>query len=155
MEATGVGLGQLLLALDATMVTLVEAPRGLDLPVSSAALIDHDDVRLGLADAAGSADVFLLLGIDEHGVLTWLDQQVDLRAPAAIFVKEPSDAVVNRARQRVPPSWPSNPAPGGSGSTAWSTTSSNTTGIARIRLTTPAPTCSDWRSRSPTAPTAW
>jgi len=97
MEATGVGLGQLLLALDATMVTLVEAPRGLDLPVSSAALIDHDDVRLGLADAAGSADVFLLLGIDEHGVLTWLDQQVALRAPAAIFVKEPSDAVVNRA----------------------------------------------------------
>ena len=31
------------------MVSLVEAPRGLDLPVGSAALIDSDDVRLGLA----------------------------------------------------------------------------------------------------------
>ena len=35
----GVGLGQLLLALDATLVSLADAPRGLDLPVSSAALI--------------------------------------------------------------------------------------------------------------------
>ena len=58
----GVGLGQLLLALDATLVSLVDAPRGLDLPVGSAALIDSDDVRLGLAAAAGSADVFFLLG---------------------------------------------------------------------------------------------
>ena len=41
-------LGQLLLALDRTMVTLVEAPRGLDMPVGSVALVDADDVRLGL-----------------------------------------------------------------------------------------------------------
>ncbi len=31
------------------MVTLVEAPRGLDMPVGSVALVDADDVRLGLA----------------------------------------------------------------------------------------------------------
>ncbi|WP_396936174.1 hypothetical protein, partial [Mycolicibacterium sp.] len=47
MPTTGVSLGQLLLALDATLVRLVQAPRGLDLPVASAALIDSDDVRLG------------------------------------------------------------------------------------------------------------
>ena len=58
-----VGLGQLLLALDATVVSLVDAPRGLDLAVGSAALIDSDDVRLGLAPAAGSADLFFLLGV--------------------------------------------------------------------------------------------
>jgi DNA-binding PucR family transcriptional regulator len=97
MTSTGVGLGQLLLALDATMVTLVGAPRGLDLPVSSAALIDSDDVRLGLAAGAGSADVFLLLGIDTDGIVAWLNQQSKRRPPAAIFVKEPSDAVVARA----------------------------------------------------------
>ena len=97
MKATGVGLGQLLLALDATMVTLIDAPRGLDLPVASAALIDADDVRLGLAAGAGSADVFFLLGIDEDDVLAWLDGQPARRTPAAIFVKEPSDAVVARA----------------------------------------------------------
>ena len=32
MHSAAVGLGQLLLALDATLVSLVEAPRGLDLP---------------------------------------------------------------------------------------------------------------------------
>lgn len=97
MTSVGVGLGQLLLALDATMVTLVDAPRGLDLPVASAALIDADDVRLGLAAGAGAADVFLLLGLAEADALAWLDQQSTCRSPAAIFVKEPSDAVVARA----------------------------------------------------------
>lgn len=92
----GVSLGQLLLALDATMVTLVEAPRGLDLPVASAALIDPDDVRLGLAAAAVSADVFLLLGVGDDEVLSWLVRQSP-RTPAAIFVKEPSAAVITRA----------------------------------------------------------
>ena len=97
MKKAGVGLGQLLLALDATMVTLVEAPRGLDLPVASAALIDADDVRLGLAASAGAADVFLLLGIGAHDAVAWLTQQLTLRTPAAIFLKEPSEEVVTRA----------------------------------------------------------
>ncbi|MDT5071722.1 MAG: hypothetical protein QOH82_1042, partial [Mycobacterium sp.] len=79
------------------MVTLVEAPRGLDLPVASAALIDADDVRLGLAAGAGSADVFFILGVGDDDVLAWLVQQTTRRIPAAIFVKEPSDAVVARA----------------------------------------------------------
>ena len=91
---TGVGLGQLLLALDATLVSLVEAPRGLDLPVASAALIDSDDVRLGLATAAGSADVFFLLGVTDDEAWTWIRHR---RAPVAIFAKEPSQALVTRA----------------------------------------------------------
>jgi DNA-binding PucR family transcriptional regulator len=96
MRAAGVGLGQLLLALDATMVSLVDAPRGLDLPVRSAALIDSDDVRLGLAAAAGSADVFFLLGVTDDEALRWVDRQAR-RAPVAIFVKEPSNALVAKA----------------------------------------------------------
>lgn len=93
----GVGLGQLLLALDATLVSLVDAPRGLDLPVASAALIDSDDVRLGLAAAAGSADVFFLLGVADDEALRWVDKQARERVPVAIFVKEPSNALVARA----------------------------------------------------------
>ncbi|OIN82569.1 transcriptional regulator [Mycobacterium malmoense] len=93
----GVGLGQLVLALDATLVSLVDAPRGLDLPVGSAALIDSDDVRLGLAAAAGSADVFFLLGVADDEALQWMDRQASERAPVAIFAKEPSDALVARA----------------------------------------------------------
>src|SRR5882757_825709 len=97
MTKSGVSLGQLILALDATMVTLVEAPRGMDLPVASAALIDGDDVRLGLAAGSGAADVFFLLGVGDDEAVAWLDQQVARRSPAAIFIKEPSDAVVARA----------------------------------------------------------
>jgi DNA-binding PucR family transcriptional regulator len=97
MRVAGVGLGQLLLALDATMVSLVGAPRGLDLPVASAALIDSDDVRLGLATGADSADVFFLLGVTDDEALRWIDEQPGGRAPVAIFVKEPSDALVARA----------------------------------------------------------
>ena len=93
----GVGLGQLLLALDATLVSLVEAPRGLDLPVGSAALIDSDDVRLGLAAAAGSADVFFLLGVVDDDALRWMDKQARERVPVAIFAKEPSTALVSAA----------------------------------------------------------
>jgi DNA-binding PucR family transcriptional regulator len=95
----GLGLGQLLLALDRTMVTLVEAPRGLDMPVRSVALVDADDVRLGLAVGPGSADLFFLLGVADADAVRWLEQQFagTGRVPAAVFVKEPSDAAVRRA----------------------------------------------------------
>lgn len=96
MRVAGVGLGQLLLALDATLVSLVDAPRGLDLPVGSAALIDSDDVRLGLA-AAGSADVFFLLGVGDDEALRWVDKQARQRVPVAIFAKEPSQHLVAAA----------------------------------------------------------
>ncbi len=95
----GLSLGQLLLALDRTMVTLVEAPRGLDMPVGSVALVDIDDIRLGLAVGAGSADLFFLLGVSDVEAVGWIAQQVRSagKAPAAIFVKEPSAAAVQHA----------------------------------------------------------
>ncbi|OBK26584.1 transcriptional regulator [Mycobacterium asiaticum] len=101
MRAPGVGLGQLLLALDATMVNLVAAPRGLDLAVATAALIDSDDIRLGLAPAAGSADVFFLLGVTDWEAVRWVGGpgRSPVQAPVAIFVKEPTDALVARAAQ--------------------------------------------------------
>lgn len=96
---SGLGLGQLLLALDRTMVTLLEAPRGLDMPVGSVALVDADDVRLGLSVGAGSADLFFLLGVADAEAVRWLEQQFAGTAtvPAAIFVKEPTEAAVARA----------------------------------------------------------
>lgn len=97
--SSGLGLGKLLLALDRTMVTLVEAPRGLDMPVGSVALVDADDVRLGLAVGAGSADLFFLLGVADAEAVRWLEQQFagSGTVPTAIFVKEPTDAAVRRA----------------------------------------------------------
>jgi DNA-binding PucR family transcriptional regulator len=91
----GLGLGQLLLALDRTMVTLVDAPRGLDMPVSSVALVDADDVRLGMSVGPGSADLFFLLGVSDTAAVDWLEQHAG--RPAAIFVKEPTPAAVARA----------------------------------------------------------
>jgi DNA-binding PucR family transcriptional regulator len=100
MRTVGVGLGQLLLALDTTVASLVEAPRGLDLPVTSAALIDSDDVRLGLGRGADSADVFFLLGVSDVEAQHWLEKlaagPVD-RAPVGVFAKNPSEALVARA----------------------------------------------------------
>jgi DNA-binding PucR family transcriptional regulator len=108
-RAAGLSLGQLLLTLDRTMVTLVEAPRGLDMPVGSVALVDADDIRLGLAVGAGSADLFFLLGVSDAEAVGWIAQQVHgggapsvsptprLPAPAAIFVKDPSPAAVAEA----------------------------------------------------------
>lgn len=97
MQPDRVSFGQLLLALDATLVSLVSAPRGLDLPVGSAALLDADDLQLGLAAAAGSADLFFLLGVDTADVLGWLDRHE--RRPVAIFAKHPAPTVVERAAQ--------------------------------------------------------
>jgi DNA-binding PucR family transcriptional regulator len=97
MRTTAVGLGQLLLALDTTVVSLVEAPRGLDLPVASAALIDSDDVRLGLGRGADSADVFFLLGVADQEAQRWLAAGPADRAAVAVFAKNPSDALVERA----------------------------------------------------------
>ncbi|OBA98923.1 transcriptional regulator [Mycobacteriaceae bacterium 1482268.1] len=86
------------------MVTLVEAPRGLDMPVGSVALVDVDDIRLGLAVSAGSADLFFLLGVPDAEAVDWIARQLNgagptfpLQPPAAIFVKEPSPAAVNQA----------------------------------------------------------
>ncbi|WP_051053623.1 PucR family transcriptional regulator [Mycolicibacterium chubuense] len=76
------------------MVTLVDAPRGLDMPVSSVALIDSDDVRLGLAVGPGSADLFFLLGVSDADVAGWLEHHAG--RPAAIFVKDPTPAAVAR-----------------------------------------------------------
>jgi len=97
--SAGLGLGQLLLTLDRTMVTLLEAPRGLDMPVGSVALVDADDVRLGLAVGPGSADLFFLLGVPDTEAVRWLERQfADTgRVPAAVFLKEPAPEAVARA----------------------------------------------------------
>lgn len=58
--------------------------------MGSAALIDSDDVRLGLAAAAGAADVFFLLGVADDEAMRWMGRQARERVPVAIFVKEPS-----------------------------------------------------------------
>lgn len=97
MRAAGVGLGQLLLALDATMVSLVEAPHGLDLPVASAALVDSDDVRLGLRAGAQWADVCFLVGLTDGEAQRWMATAATGRPPVAVFAKAPSDALVARA----------------------------------------------------------
>ncbi|MDT5098961.1 MAG: hypothetical protein QOC76_2698 [Mycobacterium sp.] len=98
-DREGLSLGQLLLTLDRTMVTLVEAPRGLDMPVGSVALVDVDDIRLGLAVGAGAADLFFLLGVSDAEAVGWIAQQFQGtgKVPAAIFVKEPSPAAVKQA----------------------------------------------------------
>ena len=152
---TGLGLGQLLLALDRTMVTLVEAPRGLNMPVGSVALVDADDVRLGLAVGPGSADLFFLLGVSDAEAVRWIEQQVGDtgRVPAAIFVRPSQKRSAEPSRSALP-SWQSNHVRAGSCCTNSSTTPSNITATAVIRCLPPARACSALPSPSPTALTA-
>ncbi|GAB89493.1 PucR family transcriptional regulator [Gordonia rhizosphera] len=92
----GVTLGRLLLALDRTVATLLTAPRGLDQRVSSAALLDLDDIHLGLGRAARGAELFLFVGVPDDAVLTWLSG-LGTHVPVAILCKAPTDAVIGRA----------------------------------------------------------
>lgn len=94
--SAGVSLGRLLLALDRTVAQLITAPAGLDAVVSSAALLDVDDVRLGVGRAARGADMFLFVGVPDEALLTWLCG-LDSREPVAVLCKSPSDQVVARA----------------------------------------------------------
>ncbi|MBV9513799.1 MAG: helix-turn-helix domain-containing protein, partial [Mycobacteriaceae bacterium] len=64
--------------------------------VASVALVDADDIRLGMAVGAGNADAFFLLGVSDADAATWLDRH-PRKEPVAIFVKQPAEALVRRA----------------------------------------------------------
>lgn len=89
-------LGRLLLALDGTLVTLVEAPEGLDQPVSTVALLDADDLLLGVGRAARAAELALLVGVDSEQATAWL-ATLGTRTPIAILMKLPDADLVRRA----------------------------------------------------------
>src|SRR2546427_21818 len=65
-QTAGLGLGQLLLALDRTMVTLVEAPRGLDMPVGSVALVGTDLFGLAQSIADRTRGMITIEDADSH-----------------------------------------------------------------------------------------
>ena len=139
------------------MVTLVEAPRGLDMPVGSVALVDADDVRLGLAVGAGSADLFFLLGVADAEAVRWLEQQFagTGRVPAAIFVKDPPTPRSARAVALGTAVVAVDPRARWESLYRLVNHAFEHHGDRGDRCTTRAPTCSGSRSRSPTAPAAW
>ncbi|MDL9938001.1 helix-turn-helix domain-containing protein [Gordonia sp. ABSL1-1] len=97
-NSEGVTLGRLLLALDRTLATLVDAPRGLDLPVTSIALVDLDDVHYGLGRAGRAADLHLLLGLPDEVALDLLTGLAP-HPPAAVLLKSPTARLVDAARR--------------------------------------------------------
>lgn len=88
-SSSGVSLGRLLLALDRTVATLVTAPRGLDVPIGTPAMVDIDDIRYGLGRTVGSADLFLAVGLDD-ATLRELVSGLGGAHPVAIMAKSPS-----------------------------------------------------------------
>ena len=95
MDESGVGVGRLLLALDATLASLAAAPRGLDVVIDSVALIDPDDLRLPLHTSARDADLFLMVGVDADDVVGWLDG-FGAQMPVAVMLKSPSAEAISR-----------------------------------------------------------
>lgn len=95
MDESGVGVGRLLLALDATLASLAAAPRGLDVVIDSVALIDPDDLRLPLHTSARDADLFLMVGVDADDVVGWL-HGFGSQMPVAVMLKSPSAEAISR-----------------------------------------------------------
>lgn len=95
--ARGVDLGRLLLALDRTVATLICAPRGLDLSIADVALLDPDDLDLGVGPAARAAHLVLLVGVGDDATLEWLVGFGSL-VPVAMMAKSPSHEVISRAQ---------------------------------------------------------
>lgn len=88
-SSSGVSLGRLLLALDRTVATLVTAPRGLDVPIGTPAMVDIDDIHYGLGRTVRSADLFLAVGLDD-ATLRELVSGLGGAHPVAIMAKSPS-----------------------------------------------------------------
>ena len=99
MSSHGIGLGRLVLALDRALVNLTSEPRGLDITIGSASLIDPNDLHLPLHSSARTADLFLIVGASGNDVINWLGT-FDPGSPAAIMVKTPEPALVEAATER-------------------------------------------------------
>ncbi|OZC51504.1 PucR family transcriptional regulator [Rhodococcus sp. WWJCD1] len=98
--ANAVSLRSLLTSLHSAVVELVVAPAGIDMAVESVALLDADDLRL---PPGASADVTLLVGVNEADVVRWFDD-LALRAaadrPRAVLTKvADSAALTHGARE--------------------------------------------------------
>ncbi|QIH99902.1 PucR family transcriptional regulator [Rhodococcoides fascians A21d2] len=98
--ANSVSLRSLLTSLHSAVVELVVAPAGIDMAVESVALLDADDLRL---PPGASADVTLLVGVNEADVVRWFDD-LALRAaadrPRAVLTKvADSAALTHGARE--------------------------------------------------------
>lgn len=98
--ANAVSLRALLTTLHSAVVELVVAPAGIDMTVESVALLDADDLRL---PPGASADLTLLVGVNEADVVRWFDD-LALRAaadrPRAVLTKvADSAALTHGARE--------------------------------------------------------
>lgn len=67
-----VTLGALLDALDSAVVGLLEAPTGDDVVVTTAELVDGDELVAGRNARTPLSDVYLLVGVHEDDAVTWL-----------------------------------------------------------------------------------
>ncbi|MEC3917419.1 PucR family transcriptional regulator [Nocardia sp. CDC160] len=81
IDGPGVALRELLGALGATLVELVDAPLGDEVTIRSVALADSDDLAAEIAAHAPMSDMYLHVGVSEHDAMTWL-RAVGARAAA-------------------------------------------------------------------------
>lgn len=103
-----VSLRDLVAALGGPLVAEVTDAGNLDVRVSTTALVDADDLTMGLSVGARDADLYVLVGVPHGVVADWLTSGARRRAdrspngPAALFVKDVSvdEDVVQTAIRR-------------------------------------------------------
>ncbi|MFC4372816.1 PucR family transcriptional regulator [Nocardia halotolerans] len=81
MPEDGTTLGELLAALDHTVVTLIDAPAGEQVPLRSATVAEPADLPEHLETHGALPQVYLLVGIDAAATVTWV-RRLGAREPA-------------------------------------------------------------------------
>lgn len=93
-------LGELLIALDHTVATLVDAPAGESVPLRAVALAEPADLRDQLDADGPLPEVYLLVGDDTEATLRWLHGLADRTAaqrPRVLMTKSANDSPAVRA----------------------------------------------------------
>lgn len=102
---SGVSLADLLSALTRSVVELVDAPHGLDVPVDSVAFMDIDDLTAEIPPGRALPSLFLQVGITARDAARWLtalgtECPAELR-PRAVLTKTGSSSAVRSAARKA------------------------------------------------------
>ncbi|WP_083913474.1 PucR family transcriptional regulator [Nocardia concava] len=100
----GIALRELLAALGATLVELLDAPRGDEVAIGSVALVDSSDLTSETAAHAPISDMYLHVGVSEAEAVRWLrevgEREADGR-PRVVLSKTAESEELRRAARRA------------------------------------------------------
>lgn len=101
---TPINLRELLAALDAAVIETVSAPRGKDIGLRSAVLVDADDLDAEIEPPQPVPDIYVLVGVAETDARDWLARvagRVQRNRPSVVMVKRAGSPVLRAAAAKA------------------------------------------------------